>query len=139
MRSTNSALILAVTAISFTACANLYIDPIDVMRDRNKRNLPQLSVGMSRLEVDQIMGTDTAGGLLGTLHRASISNPYRIDTATGADRHEYEVLFYYTDVRKRDDVVTNDELTPVVLQHGKVIGWGNDFLAARVPKYNRAR
>lgn len=139
MRKMTPALILAVTAMGIAACANFYIDPIDAMRDRNKRNLQQLSVGMSRLEVNQIMGTDTAGGLLGTLHRASVSNPYRIETVTGANRQEYEILFYYTDVTKRDDVVSDNELTPVILQNGKVIGWGYDFLSARVPNHGRAR
>jgi hypothetical protein len=134
-----STLILAVAAINTVACASFYIDPIDVMRDRNKHNLSQLSAGMSRPEVDQIMGTDTAGGVLGTLHRANISNPYRIEKVTGADRQEYEILFYYTDVKRRDDVVTDDELTPVVLHNGKVVGWGYDFLGARVPRYGGAR
>ncbi len=124
-------LVLSLTlAAALTACANLYVDPIDALRDRNKHNIALLSVGMTRQQVDQIMGTDTAGGTLGTLHRAQVSNPYRAETVTGADR---TVLFYYTDLRQRDDRVSDDELTPVLLQDGKVVGLGHAALGARVP------
>lgn len=126
-------------AALLAACANLYIDPIDALRDRNKHNIALLSVGMTRQQVDQIMGTDTAGGTLGTVHRAQVSNPYRVETVTGADHTPYEILFYYTDLRARDDRVSNDELTPVLLQDGNVVGVGYQALGARVPAYRVPR
>ncbi len=37
---------------------------------------------------------------------------------------------------KRDDgVITDDELTPVVFDDGKLIGWGSDFLQVKIQKY----
>ena len=35
-----------------------------------------------------------------------------------------ELLYYHTDLKTHDGAVTDDELTPVVLLGGKVIGWG---------------
>lgn len=132
--------ILSLTlAALLAACANLYVDPIDALRERNKHNIALLSAGMTRQQVDHIMGTDTAGGLLGTLHRAQVSNPFRVETVTGADHMHYEILFYYTDLRERDDRVSDDELTPVLLQQGKVVGLGYAALGARVPAYRVPR
>ena len=44
------------------------------------------------------------------------------------------MLFYYTDVRTKDDKITDDELTPVVLREGKVVGIGYPFLPQRAPQ-----
>jgi uncharacterized protein DUF3192 len=62
-------------------------------------------------------------------------NPMREERLVGVDGVEYEVLFYYTDLRERDDKITDDELTPVVLREGKVAGIGYRFLGERVPRY----
>ncbi len=133
-----AALILALAA-ALAACANLYVDPIDALRDRNRHNIALLSAGMTRQQVDQVMGSDSAGGLLGTVHRAQVANPYRVDTVTGADQTAYEVLFYYTHLTARDDQVSDDELTPVLLHDGKVVAVGYEALRARVPGYAGAR
>jgi hypothetical protein len=62
-------------------------------------------------------------------------NPMREEALNGTDGAQYLVLFYYTDVRQRDDKITDDELTPVVFRDGKVAGVGYGFLGGRVPKY----
>lgn len=56
-----------------------------------------------------------------------IPNPYRTEKKQIGQR-ELEILYYYTQVKKADNEITDDELTPIVLEHGKVIGWGWDFL-----------
>ena len=56
----------------------------------------------------------------------------RTKVLTGKDGKTYEVLYYYTDLKAHDDKITNDELTPVVLQDGNV-GWGYPFLDQRAP------
>ncbi len=33
------------------------------------------------------------------------------------------MLYYYTEMKKRDGKITDDELTPVVLKDGLVDGW----------------
>jgi len=86
------------------------------------------------------MGNDRAGGglpevVLGRVQYLRATNPMRDEQLRGADGTDYQVLFYYTDVRTKDDRITDDELTPVVLLSGKVIGVGYAFLAKKVPQY----
>jgi len=65
-----------------------------------------------------------------------INNPYRSETLKGKDGKNYAVLFYYTDVKNKDNAITDDELTPIVLLDGKLVGWGWSFLNDNVSKYN---
>jgi hypothetical protein len=62
-----------------------------------------------------------------------IDNPYRSETLTGKDGKNYDVLYYYSDLKQRDDKITDDELTPLVFHDGKLIGWGYPFLDQRAP------
>jgi hypothetical protein len=40
------------------------------------------------------------------------TNPMREERVRGSDGADYQVLFYYTDLRTKDDRITDDELTP---------------------------
>jgi hypothetical protein len=77
------------------------------------------------------MGTETVNVGFGR----RITNPYRVETMKGKDDQLYEILFYYTDIKKRDDAITDDELTPIVLKDGKVVGYGWSFLNDNVARY----
>lgn len=116
-------------------CSTLLMDPLEQLREANKRNLQRVSVGNTRLELESIMGTERAGGglpevLFGRVQYLAAKNPMREDAVRGRDGSNYQVLFYYTDVHAKDDQITDDELTPVVLHDGKVVGIGHSFLAA---------
>ena len=45
------------------------------------------------------------------------------------------VDYYYTDIKKADDAVTDDELTPLVMENGRLVGWGWSFLDQNVERY----
>jgi len=109
-------------------CGTLMLDPIDVLRDQNHENLQKLSTGMRKDVAMEMMGTEPAKGLFQWVY-----NPHRTETVTGKDGKVYEVLYYYTDLKQRDDKITDDELTPLVFEDGKLIGWGYSFLDQRVP------
>ena len=109
-------------------CSNLYLDPSDPLRIQNKENAQKLSVGMSKQVAMEIMGTDPAKGVF-----MWIDNPYRSETLKGKDGKVYEVLYYYTDLKQRDDKITDDELTPLVFENGKLTGWGYPFLDQKAP------
>jgi hypothetical protein len=136
---------LLLCAVVLTAgCANLFIDSVERLREDNKKNIAQLSVGMTRFDIEKVMGGDVAGGrlgdiLFGRLQYLRVSNPVREERVSGSDGASYHVLFYYTDIRQRDDKVTDDELTPVVLRDEKIAGIGYGYLGERVPKYNGVR
>jgi len=119
-------------------------------RETNLRNLDRLHTGMTRDQVFDVMGTasvSTAGtestGPVGVAEdtlgvnrvqipiggpRPVLQNPHRNEIYQTEDS-TWEVLFYYTDVVADDGLVTDDELTPVVLQDGMLIGIGWDFWA----------
>ena len=122
------------------ACSTLMVDPLEQLRDANKQNIAKVAAGHTRMEVESIMGSARAGGGLpevafGRVQYLQVRNPMREEKLVGVDGVEYEVLFYYTDLRQRDDKITDDELTPVVLREGKVAGVGYPFLGERAPKY----
>lgn len=110
------------------ACSSLMIDPLEQLRDANKQNLAKVAPGMTRMEVESVMGHARAGGklpelLFGRVQYLEAKNPMR-EEKNGQDL----VLYYYTDVKTRDDKITDDELTPVVFRDGKVVGVGAQFV-----------
>ena len=129
------AVLVVASFAALAGCSTLLMDPLEQLREANKRNLQRVSVGNTRLEVESIMGTERAGGGLpevafGRVQYLAAKNPMREDAVRGRDGAEYQVLFYYPDVRAKDDKITDDELTPIVLRDGKVVGIGHPFLAA---------
>jgi hypothetical protein len=126
-------------------------------RDENIRNLDRLRPGMTRDQVFDIMGTKTvsvsgteASGPVGigedTLGVSQVQipvggpkpvlqNPHRNELYR-AGGSNWEVLFYYTSVVSDDGLVTDDELTPVVLRDDTLTGWGWDYLAEQASLFD---
>ena len=135
-------ILLAIASLLVLAggCSTLLMDPLEQFRVDNKKNLGKVAVGMTRMEVESVMGNARAGGGLpevafGRVQYLAARNPMRIEDVMANDGTAYQVLFYYTDVRTLDDKVTDEELTPVVLRDGKVAGIGYGYLGIRAPKY----
>lgn len=103
------------------------------VRVMNRENLLRLSIGMTKQEVLNTMGTKTFE-IYGDGVDTKINNPYRSEIIPDEGKN-LEVLYYYTDVKQTDGAVTDDELTPLVLDQGKLIGWGWSFLHDNVKKY----
>ena len=99
---------------------------VEQLRTKNRENLLRLSLGMTKFDVLQIMGTETI---------ESVNNPYRVETPKGKDGALYEVLFYNTDKKKKGDLITDSELTPLVFKDNALVGWGWAFLSEVVPNY----
>jgi len=76
------------------------------------------------------MGTETIKSEEGD----KITNPYRTEMHRNG-KDVFEVLLYYTDVKKTDGAITDDELTPIVLLNGQVDGWGWSYWENLVQKY----
>jgi hypothetical protein len=64
-----------------------------------------------------------------------LNNPYRTETSHTADGTFVEILLYYTDRQSADGGITNDELTPLVIEGGVLAGWGWSYLEQNVEKY----
>lgn len=108
-------------ALALAACSNFYVDPADMMRESNRENLKKLSVGMEKQVAMDTMGTEPSRGVF-----MWIDNPHRSEAVTAKDGQRYEVLYYYTDMKQRDDKITDDELTLLLFQDGKLVAWGED-------------
>jgi len=106
--------------------AALFITGCATMSDRtlvsNSKSLNNLSLGMSKEEVLKIMGTEPV-----TSEGQSVDNPYRRDIFKGSS-NTYEILYYVSDVKINDGSISDNELTPIVLLDGKLVGWGWDFV-----------
>jgi len=108
---------------------------------------------MSKQEVLQIMGTKTKTcydpfylivvpltlGLflpVALMDTEKVANPYRSETLESeSTNRRFYVLYYYTEVKGKPYAVTDDQLTPLVFENDKLIGWGPSFLNDKVLKY----
>jgi outer membrane protein assembly factor BamE (lipoprotein component of BamABCDE complex) len=78
----------------------------------NRDKIQNISVGMTKEQVKQIVG-----------------KPYKTEVY-GTN----EVWFYITEW-KPDGRTTNDEMTPLVFDKGSLIGWGQAFLVEQTKRY----
>ena len=86
-------------------------------------NLSQLRLGMSAAEVKAVLGTDVKVGYQRQadgrgIESILLKNPVKDETLE-INQQSYQVLYYYTMIRKADDVLADDELTPLVFQIGR--------------------
>jgi len=129
----------------FSDIGNMLVnDPIERLRGANKRNIARVAADMPRGEVEALMGWDRAGGGIvdvvhGRTQYLQARNPMREERLLGVDGLDYDVVYYYTDLRQRDNKITDDELTPVVYRDGRVAGIGYGFLNERSPKLSRVQ
>jgi hypothetical protein len=132
-------ILLAMLCLELVGCATTMQQAISP----NRENLLKLSIGMSKEETIRVMGTQpfSAGGsdfLRGSRsskgQEVTINNPYRSEILQGKDKI-FEVLYYVTDDKTGSGVITDDDLTPLVFDNGKLIGWGRSFLQDNVQKY----
>jgi hypothetical protein len=142
-------MLLAVLTVAGPACAPAMLQSAQDFREKNRENVARLRIGLSRTQVLSVMGTGSPGRPLGSetggvarteqdtmgVTRVQIplgsrgpilQNPMRTATYTTPDSR-WEVLFYYTDLVEDDGLVTEDELTPLVLRDDVLIGMGWEF------------
>jgi hypothetical protein len=88
---------------------------------------------MAKEDVLSAMGTETVPTYryeLGPFCRPEavkgliVPNPYRTEAVEMSDGSTIEILFYYTDRERSEGTITEDELTPLVLENGTLVGWG---------------
>jgi hypothetical protein len=65
---------------------------MEMVRAKNRENLNRLSIGLSKSEILQVMGTQTIRAEEG-FNVIHITNPYRTEILKGKDGQMYEVLF----------------------------------------------
>jgi len=83
-----------------------------------------ITVGMTKTEVQSAMLDEVRK--LQMVGR--VKNPYSTELREGVEGRIYEVMLYYSGLTQGDNRVSDDELMPIVLLEGKVVGWGWEFL-----------
>jgi hypothetical protein len=91
---------------------------------RNLTNLNRLSIGMTKQQV-----MDTMGSFQSKTANSVVPNPY-ISEPILVSGKTYEVFWYLTKKYPPFTPIKKSQATPVVLKDGVVIGWGDSFLAS---------
>ena len=92
------------------------------VRTMNKEKLNELEIGMNENVVLMIMGSKT---IKIESTPFTIENPFKTEIYSN-DIDVYKILYFYTDLVKRDGFITDEELTPIIFKNNKLIGWGRD-------------
>ena len=119
-----SIVLLTLLSAFLPGCSNLH-----KTRANNRHSLNFLSVGMTKQEVLEVMGTITLQAIGET-----ITNPYRTEMHR-LGGHYFEVILYYTDLKSQGSTITDDELTPIIMKDGRLDGWGWSYWNNAISKY----
>jgi hypothetical protein len=92
---------------------------------RNRNNLTLIEYGMTKEQVHSVMGQKSS---------RAYSNPQRTAMRVDEKGNHVEIFYYWTDGSARNGI-QDSELTPIVFQNGKVIGWGREFFMEFVEKH----
>ena len=109
-------------------CATLGSGPL-----KNLTRIEQVQLGMSRDEIKGILGDQVVIGYeitdlkQGSTKPIVIPNPQRSETITQGTK-TYEIIYYFTHIVRADGSITDDELTPLTLEDGRLVGKGWYFL-----------
>ena len=119
------AVVVSVLFVLIAGCTS----SLDRVRTVNRRNLLKLSVGMTKERAIATMGHTSGGGRFG---EPTVNSPYKSEIIQAKDK-TYEVLYYYTDIKSvvytaNPATIQDSELTPLVFDNEKLIGWGASFL-----------
>ena len=117
-------LTLVVAGLAVSGCSQGF----EQIQSENRAKLFRLKVGQTRQQVLEEMGTEPQTFNKGAFRSDGVvPNPYDSETHMMGSS-EIEVLYYATNVQNTDGVITNDELTPLVLVDGILVGWGWTYL-----------
>jgi len=125
---------LLIMAALLSGCATMTVPNLVA---KNSMNFVHLSRGMSKSKVLAIMGSrisvyDCDQTALKIASKVTISNPYRTEMIETSGR-TLEIIYYVTGLNNNNCVIEEEQLTPLVFEDAKLIGWGKNFLLELVP------
>jgi Protein of unknown function (DUF3192) len=148
MRYFSLSSLVLIGVLILPGCATLSQENTETFRKANQDHLKRLQIGMTKDVVFGTMGTHAvsrcvhaAGGIC--LEFETIDNPHRRSDLM-VDGKRYEVLYYYTDdeerdlryyyqeLKRHDNELRDDQLTPVLLENGKLVGWGQNIVDTKL-------
>ncbi len=117
-------LILIAAALGLGACASGF----ETVQSENRAKLYLLERGQTREQVLEEMGTEPQEYNKGVFGQSGVvPNPYDQEVhQVGSDK--IEIFYYATNIKNTDGLISNDELTPLVLVDDILVGWGWTYL-----------
>ena len=97
----------------------------------NRSRISQLELGMSPNDVDRVMGVGTQFAY----KAARVANPWRVDAFRLADGTSVRIQYYLTERPRNKARAQENELTPVVLENDRLVGWGWSYLKRMTDRY----
>ena len=100
---------------------------------RQLTNVSDLSLGMTKQQVKAAMGGEVIVGYerddstSAQFVPVTMKNPVRIDYLQSAGKN-YEIDFYFTQIKQADGTVSDDETTPMTFENNKLVGKDWDYL-----------
>jgi len=124
---------LIALCFSLGGCVSLedsstYVNAAAASNGKVLNAMVNVKTGMSRQEITAVLKNELLIGyrIEGSpekLNPITLAQPYREETLTKNGR-AYQVLFYFTSVNRPDDLVADDELTPLVFENDLLVGKG---------------
>ena len=74
-----------------------------------------------------IVGYEIVDEKKGMFKPVTVANPYRQQTLT-RNNMTYEIAFYFSQIQQADEIISDDELMPLVFQGDKLVGQGWPYL-----------
>lgn len=112
------ACLMVAAAALLVGCAST----ISEFAHQNRGNLLKLSIGMSKNQVVEIMGSGSA-----VTPDGPVSNPFKVEAFQDRGGATYEIYYYVTEPNRRFQPLRIRQATPLVFKDGILAGWGNDF------------
>ena len=102
------------------------------VQSENRAKLYLLEPGQTREQVLEEMGTEPQEYNRGVFRSSGIvPNPYSAESHV-VRGDSVEIFYYATHIKNTDGMITDDELTPLVLVNDVLVGWGWSYLNAFV-------
>jgi len=128
----STALLASVLAlISLTACSGHYYEIYRAAIGENQQSLQKLKLGMSAATVRGTLGE----GEIVRYKKIYLVDPWRSESFSLVDGTDVLILFYVTQPTRNFDRTQDYDLTPIVLEDDRVIGWGWSYLNRNTDRY----
>jgi hypothetical protein len=122
---------LVLMLVALVGCGGYYAGKYREAIGVNRAGIQSLQLGMTESEVRSIMREDVVVRYKGI----QFVNPLRSEAFYLADGTAVEILLYQTELQRRYPAVEDSELTPVVFEDDRLVGWGWSYLRRNTDRY----